>query len=452
MTEIRQLAMFVQKLQWDHVPAKVKRTVRNVVVDSVCVGIGACRNEQNLKVIKEFRQIEQKEKSVGIWGQDKKTSLLSAVFLNAIEGHTLELDDVHTRSKTHIGTVVVPAAWSIAEYYQKTGRELLLAVLCAYEVVSRIGMALGVSAHRNLGWHATATAGIFGSAAACGKLLGLTVDELVNAMGMAGQSAGGTWAFLEDGASSKVLNPAMAAVNGVRCALLAKSGMTGAEHVLTTEDGGMLAAMSNDYAPELAVKDLGVIWEVLNMDNKPYPCCRSTHCAIDGALLLKKKYGIIAENVENVEVYTYLVGNKQCGMSPGSIKPKVAVEAKFSTPFAVANALLFGSVGLKQFEQDNIDDLKVQYMLSRVRVITEDSFTKKYPEHWGCRVKIFCKDGNIFETTIQDASGSVSNPLTEEQLMQKLSGLLCLVMPEASVDILLKQLLNLEYAPVVPVV
>lgn len=449
MTEVRQLAIFVQRLQWDHVPEEVRKTVRNVVIDSVGVGVGACRNEQNLKVIEEFERIEKEEKSVGIWGQGKKTSLLSAVFLNAIEGHTLELDDVHTNSKTHIGTVVVPAAWSMAEYHKKTGKELLLAVLCAYEVVSRIGMALGVSAHRNLGWHATATAGIFGSAVACGKLLGLTADELVHAMGMAGQSAGGTWAFLEDGASCKVLNPAVAAVNGARCALLAKSGMTGPEHVLTTKDGGMLAAMSNDYAAELAAKDLGLIWEVLHMDNKPYPCCRSTHCTIDGALYLKKKHSINAEDVDKAEVYTYLVGNKQCGMSPGSIKPKVPVEAKFSTPFTVANALLFGRVGLKEFEQENINNAEVQELLSRVKVITEDSFTEQYPKHWGCRVKIFCKDGSVYETTVQDASGSVNNPLTEEQLLQKISGLLYMAMPEASAEKLLKQLLNLEHEPVV---
>ncbi|MFR5293421.1 MAG: MmgE/PrpD family protein [Clostridium sp.] len=78
----------------------------------------------------------------------------------------------------------------LAEYEKKTGQELLLAELCGYEVTARIGMALGVSAHRNLGWHATSTAGVIGAAAACAKLLGLTEDQIVYAMGMAAQEGG----------------------------------------------------------------------------------------------------------------------------------------------------------------------------------------------------------------------------------------------------------------------
>lgn len=92
-------------------------------------------------------------------------------------GHTQEMDDVHTKSKTHIGTVVIPAAWGLAEYLGKCGQDFILAVICGYETMSRIGMAFGVSSHRNKGWHVTATAGTFGAAAACAKLLGLDAEQ-----------------------------------------------------------------------------------------------------------------------------------------------------------------------------------------------------------------------------------------------------------------------------------
>lgn len=93
--------------------------------------------------------------------------------------------------------------------------------------MARIGMALGVSAHRNLGWHVTSTAGTFGAAAACAKLLGLDEDQTVSALGLAGTQSFGTWAFLADGATNKVLHPARAAASGCEAALLAKAGMTG---------------------------------------------------------------------------------------------------------------------------------------------------------------------------------------------------------------------------------
>ena len=79
--------------------------------------------------------------------------------------------------------------------------------------------------------------------------------------------------------------------------------------------------------------------------DRPYPCCRSTHCTIDGTLSLRRQ-GLRAEDVESIEVRTYLVGNKQCGMSDGSRNPKKPVDAKFSTPFTVAAALLYGEVTL----------------------------------------------------------------------------------------------------------
>ena len=450
MAEIRQMARFVQDLNWNDVPVHVQNAIKKVVLDTVGVGIGARNNEQIQSVMKTFLAISGDEKEASVWGQSKKTSLLNAVFLNAMEGHTLELDDVHTNSKTHIGTVVIPAAWAFAEYYKKSGTEFLLAVTCAYEAVSRIGMAFGVSEHRNMGWHATSTAGVFGSAIACGKLLGLDEDQLVNAMGIAGQGAGGTWAFLGDGASCKIFNPASAAVNGAKAALLAKAGMTGPEHILTAEDGGLMNVMSKYQDVTIVSAGLGTVWESMNMDNKPYPCCRSTHCTIDGALFLKNEYQIQASDIDKVEVYTYLVGNKQCGMSGGSIKPTIPVEAKFSTQFTVACALLYGRVSLNEFEQSNIDNAQVQELLSRVTVITDDYFTDKYPDHWGCKVKIICKNGRIYEKEIEDASGSVDNPLSEKQLYEKISGVLDYAGYKAEKEAILEMLFHVDTLPMIP--
>lgn len=441
------MAKFIRALQWEEVPEAVRRAAGNAVFDTVGVGIGACGSDQIRSVIRELARFEEDGRGVSIWGQGLRMSLQTAVFVNALQGHTLELDDVHTRSKTHIGTVVVPAAWAMAESCKSSGRELLLAVLCAYETVARIGMALGVSAHRNLGWHATSTAGIFGAAAACGKLLGLTEDQLVSALGMAGQEAGGTWAFLGDGANCKVLNPAMAAVNGARCAILARAGMTGPEHVLTASDGGMLAAMSDHYDASLAARDLGAKWEILCMDNKPYPCCRSTHCVIDGILSLREKYGLRAGQTERIEVATYQVGRRQCGMSRGSICPQTPAEAKFSSPFAAAVALLYGAVELKHFEPEMIGRAEVQELLARVNIIEDDIFTERYPEHWGCRIRVYTKAGAVLEETVSDASGSVEHPLSERQLIQKISGILHGVMADGKAESTVKLLLGLESAP-----
>ena len=424
MTELRRLPEFISGFSITEAPACVVETACMCILDTVGVAVGAADHAQVRSISDAWLKTAGKaEKEVDVWGQGRTAPLATAVFLNGLMGHTLELDDVHTNSKTHIGTVIVPAAWGLAQYLGKTGRELAESVVCGYEITARIGMALGVSAHRNRGWHATSTAGTFGAAAACAKLLGLTADQIVYALGMAGTQSFGLWAFLGDSASSKVLHPARAAQSGLEAALLAQAGMTGPEHILTAKDGGLLAAMSDDYDVSLVDKDLGTVWEILAVDNKPYPCCRSTHCGIDAALALREIEPQIAEKMDHAVVYTYLVGNKQCGMSQGSIDPHTAVEAKFSTPYTSACAMLDGDVTLSHFESDMIERPQVRDLLSRIRVETDEGFTSQYPLHWGCRLEVFLKDGTKLEKTVQDASGSVDNPLTRDQVFRKAKGL-----------------------------
>lgn len=425
MTEIRALARFITGFSLDKVPARVKEAAALCILDSVSVAIGAADNPQIKNVLKVWlEKAGSASKEADVWGQACQAPVSTAAFMNAMMGHTMELDDVHTKSKTHIGTVVVPAAWSMAQYLGKSGRDLLAAVICGYEITARIGMAFGVSAHRNRGWHATSTAGVFGAAAACASLLGLDEDKTVSALGMAGTQAFGLWAFLEDSASCKVLHPARAAQSGLEAALLASAGMTGPEYILTAKDGGLLNAMSDGYDASLAAKGLGEKWEILYMDNKPYSCCRSTHCCIDAALTLRKEYPAVAEELEKATVYTYLVGNKQCGMSSGSRDPHTAVEAKFSTPYTVASALLDGGITLDHFTPSFIERPEARELLKRISVETDEEFTSRYPEHWGCRLEITLKNGKKLEAEMRDASGSVANPLTREQVLTKAENLL----------------------------
>ena len=441
---LRDLARFTVELDVKKLPEAVRGEAALKIVDSVAAGIGAAKNEQILRVVEQYRGLAGNQKAAPVWAQGFFAPLFTAVFVNAMQGHTLELDDVHTQSKAHIGTVVTPVAWSCAAMLGAGGLRLEEAVIAGYEVMARIATAFGVKSHRGAGWHSTATAGVFGAAAACGKLLDLNEETMVNALGLAGAQSFGTWAFLADGASCKVLNPARAAQSGCEAAFLAKAGMTGPEHVLTSEDGGLLRMMSAAPAPELAIADLGQVWEITRMDNKPYPCCRSTHCSIDGALAIRERYGVRPESVEHIRVDTYLIGKQQCGASPASLEPHTAPQARFSTPYCVAAAFVHGKVGLKEFEEETINGEQEQALLKRVTVCAEDRFTELYPQKWGCRVSVVCKDGRTFEKEIPSASGSVDNPLTSSQARAKSVGLMEGVIGRLRAEQLVDRILEIE--------
>lgn len=444
MTELEQLSKFIVELNLENVTQKVIEAIKLCVLDSFSVAVGASKDELVENIIKEYKKLYhvESDNDVLVWGHNIKLPFVQAAFINSLMGHRLELDDVHTNSKTHIGTVVVPAAICLSQYLNSTSKEFLEAVLCGYETMSRIGMGFGVSSHRNKGWHVTSTAGTFGAAAVAAKLFKLNENETANALGMAGTQSFGLWAFLEDSASSKILHPARATSCGIEAAILAKSGMTGPKNILNAKDGSLYKAMSDEYELSLVTKDLGLIYEILNMDNKPYPCCRSTHCSIDSALYLRDKYNININQIKEIQIDTYLVGYKQCGLTEGSISPKTSTEAKFSTPYTFATAFIYGSVTLEHFNIQSITDTKVQTLLKKVKVKPNEEFTKTYPEHWGCKSKISMLGGQEFEVEIKDALGSVYNPITKNEIERKVAPLIKIA-HENENDII-EKILNIE--------
>lgn len=426
MNELERLSKFIVDLDLDKISKNVTETAKLCVLDSFAVAVGASKDELVEGIIYEYKALypNSNDNDVFVWGHNIKLPVVQTVFLNSLMGHRLELDDVHTNSKTHIGTVVVPTAVCLAQYLNSTGKELLEAVICGYEIMSRIGMGFGVSSHRNKGWHVTSTAGTFGAAAAAAKLFKLNQKETTSSLGMAGTQSFGLWAFLEDSASSKILHPARAASNGVEAAFLAKAGMTGPRSILDAKDGSLFRAMSEEYDLSLVTKNLGLEYEILKVDNKPYPCCRSTHCAIDSALNLRRNYNIDINQIKNIEIDTYLVGYKQCGLTDGSKNPITSTEAKFSTPYTFAAALIDGQISLEHFTVEKIRKQGIQTLLKKIIVQPSDIFTDRYPEHWGCRTKIHMINNQEYEVVINDALGSIYNPVSSKEIIKKVIPLL----------------------------
>lgn len=451
MKELRLLARFVEQFRYEQVEPAVQEAARFCILDTIGLALGAKNDSmfRNIKQVYAEFDGDYQLKRTTMWGEEEQTTLRTTVFLNAMKGHILELDDVHITSKTHIGTVVVPAVWGLAEQLGKGGKAVLEAVICGYEVMARVGMGFGVSSHRNKGWHVTGTAGVFGATAACAKLLQFTEDQIMDAFGLAGTQAGSTWAFLADGATNKILHPGRAAVNGLESCMLVKGGMRGSHYILNAKDGGLFPMMSDEYDYSLLYKGVGENYEILSVDKKPYPCCRSTHCAIDAAIQLKGTYQIKIEQIDTILIKTYLVGWKQCGKANSSLYPQLPTNAKFSTPYTVACALAAGAVGLGDFVPEAISRADVRALMKRVRVIADETYTKRYPEHWGCGMEIQMKNGRWYQIEVKDASGSVDAPLTTKQILAKARSC-CKDYNQNWINFVLEQLLKLEQCEVLP--
>lgn len=448
--ELRELARFVRRLRLEDLPEEARKAARRCVLDSLGSALGAAESGEIRAVFREYQDwagLGGNGKSAAAWLQGCRTGLFNALLVNGLMSHELELDDVHTGSKSHVGAVVVPAAWTLADALGADGRAFLEAVVAGYEVMGRIGLGMDVASNRRRGWHTTGVIGTFGAAAAAARLMGLDEEQTLNAFGMAGTQSSGLWAFLAEGATCKKLHPARAVMNGAAACLLAKSGMTGPSHILNAEDGGLYPAVSDSFDMARLTGGLGQGYEITRIDKKPYPCCRTTHHAIDAALRLREEHGLRPERIRSVLVETYDVGVLQCGFEK---YPESPVEAKFSIPFTCAAAFVQGRVTLGEFSQELLADLQVRRIAAATRVVSDELFTRRYPQRWGSRTTVTLEDGQKLVCQIDDMSGSTAAPLSFKQEADKFLGLTVPALGRQEAESLMDKIMTIDTLAALP--
>lgn len=354
------------------------------------------------------------------------------VFLASALSHVTETDDLHRASVTHPGCVVIPVALLLGRELGLGGHAVLRAVLTGYEVMIRIGEALGPAHYRI--FHNTATAGVFGSAAAAAELLGLDEDGWVWALGNAGTQAAGLWQFNDEGAMSKPLHVGHAAGAGLRAALLADEGFTGPEAILEG-DKGLFRALCPDAIPDRVVADAPG-WKLPETSMKPYPCCRHVHPAIDAALEVRKtmearvtsevgEQSGVEERLDCSEVETVRVESYPAALNvTHRPRPTTPEEARFSIQYAVATTLLRSRPGLEAFESTAIGDPDVRALLERVRVEPSPTLDEAYPERWGAVVRVEEVGGTVHRAERASAKGDPECPLDDAELDAKAVGLM----------------------------
>ncbi|QEX20939.1 hypothetical protein FRZ61_08590 [Hypericibacter adhaerens] len=364
------------------------------VLDTLCCALGALKTEP----ARMLRAVAPPESG---------DTARRAFYLGGL-AHILEMDDLHRQSVVHPGSVVIPAAWALAEERNLGGRAFLKAVLAGYEACCRVGMAVG-KAHYRI-WHNTSTCGPFGSAMASAELIGLTEDEAVWALGNAGTQSSGLWEFLAAGAMSKHLHTARAAESGVLAALLAKEGFTGSDRILEGEKG-FFAGLCPDPVPAAVTADPEAPWELVRTSIKPWPCCRHTHPTIDAAIAL---HGELKGAVPaRITVGTYQAALDVCDRP----QPEDPYSAKFSLQHCVAIALMDGRVVQSSFGPEA--RARAAELRKKVEIARSPSIDAAYPDAWGADVSVETTDGRKFNALRRACKGDPENPVTSAELAVK---------------------------------
>lgn len=324
-------------------------------------------------------------------------------------GSIAEMDDLHRTSTLHPGPVIVPAALVVAEMVGARPQALLEAIVVGYEVMIRIGRALGRD-HYAL-YHNTSTCGSFGAAAAAAKLLNLDPEQTVWALANAGSRTGGFWQMRHEAVDTKPLHNAGAAQAGVQAALLAASNLRGPASLLEGTQG-FFAATSPRAMPLAVVDNAAENWLIFQCSFKPWPACRHTHPAIDAVRALGD---IVSADIRSLQISTYSDALLFCDRP----HPKSPAEAKFSLQHCAAVTLLHGQPTIDHFAEEFLQRPDVVALREKITVVLDDEHEHAYPGHFGATARVVLNDDTALNIVLRDAWGDPEWPMTRDDIVTK---------------------------------
>lgn len=429
----RELAGFLHGLQASDLPGEVLDRGRYFLLDYLAVAIRGSREESAQavqRIIGKAVPSTAENRRATVFGTPLRTLPAYAAFANGTSSHGVEQDDTHGGGSIHLGTTMYSVALAVAESGEGISADTFLtAVVAGYEAAARIAMAVQPQQQYALGFHPTATCGVFGAAVTAAKLLALSEEQTLNAIGIAGSMAAGSMEFLAEGAWTKRIHPGLAAQNGMQAALLAAEGFVGPHRILEGRDG-FLHGYSRDAIPLQLTAHLGKTWEILHTAVKPHACCRYMQGPIDAVLDIVRGEGLRPEQIRNIEVAVLEAGR---GLVAEPIEhkrhPQSVVDAQFSMPFGAAVAALRGAAGLDQFTLEQIFSSEVQAMMQKVTVVRDARIEETYPREWPARAAIETTEGARHERFVRYPKGDPENPLTWDELAAKFRALAGAVLP-----------------------
>lgn len=377
-----------------------------------------------------------------IFGTAQKTSALDATFINGTASHALDYDDFSQPMGGHQSAPLVAPLMAIAEERGNSGLELLQSYVVGIETEIRLARAVNFY-HYDKGWHPTATLGVFGAAAAAGHLLRLDAKKQAIALAIAASFASGIKANF--GTMVKPLHVGQCARNGLLAALMADAGYDANPEALEHHQGFFNAFNGKgNYNASLIFENWANPLEVLSpsMGLKQFACCGSTHPAVTMALQLRQQETFSPQDIEKVDIMPH----RRRLPHTNNPDPQTPLAAKFSVQYAVARALVDGTVRLDDFEGDAHFDSKVRAIMAKTTAAPHPDMPDDSPDQFGAEVIVALKDGRTVSRRINSLVGRGGDyPLTSEELWEKFNDCAKRVLPATDIPALFAKLEKLEH-------
>ena len=437
---IERIAALVHTFDTEHLASRAIALSRTAIIDTLGVAL-AGSVEPCTTILLRTPGIAQGAGPCTLFGTSQKTSALDAALVNGTASHALDYDDFSQPMGGHQSAPLVAPLIAVAEERGLSGAQVIHSYVVGVETEIRLARAVNFH-HYDIGWHPTATLGVFGAAAACGHLLGLDQKKLAVALAIAASFASGIKANF--GTMVKPLHVGQCARNGLLAALLAQAGYDANPAALEHKQGFLNAFNGpGNFDVDLLFENWADPLEVTSptLGLKQFPCCGSTHPAVAMALQLRQEEAIKAGDVDHVEILPH----RRRLPHTDNPDPRTPLAAKFSVQYAVARALLDGALRLKDFEGEAHLEPGVRALMAKTVARPHPDMAEDAAEQFGAEVRVTLRDGRVLARRVDGLIGrGGDNPMSSQELWEKFSDCASRALPKASVMSLFERLESLD--------
>ena len=415
----RQIAEFAIGLKYDDLPAEVVNEVKRYLYDSVGCSYGGYHTK-DVNILRDLYK--------GMGGSEEATLLcfgdkipaVNATLVNSLMVRALDFNDIYWKEDPSHPSDLIPAALSVGELRNLSMKDVIVAIGLAYEFEQRI-CEFGVPGVRERKWH-HATLTQFVSPIVAGKLLGLTVDQMVNAIGING-SHNHTIGCPTAGKLTMMKNTVdpMAVQSGVFAALMAEKGYSGTEAVFEGKEG-LMDVFGPDWDESKMVGGLGDSYRIMQCSMKAFPTEALTHTHLSATLKVVTENNIKHDQIEQVTLTTIA---RACDIlfDPHKYRPESRETADHSLPYCVAAALVDHKVTTASFSDEKMKDPAIWSVIDKIKGEASEEFEKMFPAKQPSKVVVKTKDGKEYSEYLEYPKGDPREPMTMDDLRAKFNAL-----------------------------
>ena len=393
-------------------PSRVYDKAHLTLMDYLCVTAAGNRALQY-----KFDDLKSSDSGINtIIGLDGQYSMMQAAMVNAYSSHYLELDDGHRGGMIHLGSPMITAILMQAETEKWDNKKILDAIIIAYEAAIVLAKAIQPK-HKKAGYHTSATVGSIAATLAIGCVQGRSVEKLHVMLGMAATSCAGILRVQDDASELKPFNISQAVVNTLSVVFFADASLRGVNDVFADKKGflDIFGGNTNDVNLERDPE----VYQIETIYIKPYPSCRHCHSPYEAALRIREK-GMKIKDIEKVEVGIYQLAI--AGHDHNEIKG--INSAKLSIPYNVALGLYVGLNNMAQYSEETISEEALLDLCRKIVIYEDKELTALCPRKRSAIVSVFTKSGTYARCRVDDPKGEPENPLSQQEFLEKFTGLL----------------------------